>query len=195
MTIEACPGPQKPSAAWGDRSTLLPKRAVYVFSVDVRVESRGHELFKSSEQPSRAIRHLFSDSMVTTPLGARVEVPTGEIRSADGKVGDELDPRSNWFSLRVVGDVGANGAAAYLSTVHFDLTGVLDLVGGMGAFHRPKQKTLTGLAFVASSQDPSTAAYRWLERRQLFGIGRVQGEKNLQGGWELRFTFDMYAPE
>ena len=192
------------SIPWGDRTRLLPKATAYAFSLDVRTRSDGPYLSASEQQSETGLRHLFSQPMVEMPEGLRCDVPTGKVISANGEIGDASDPRSNWFRLRVLASLGSPDTgptpSKYAATLSFSCTGVLNLAGGPTAY-RLRSKPLSGSAFIASIQESSSSAYRWLERRQLFGIGRVTGtsrnvhDPSSSSGWDLRFTFDLYGGE
>jgi hypothetical protein len=194
------------SIPWGDRTRLLPKATAYAFSIDLSLQSTGPYLtFREQRQPEGGLRHLFGQSMVLMPGGVACEVPTGTIFAANGEIGDPGDPSSNWLKLQIqagIGELGQDGdLGRYPTTLSFSCTGVLELVGDPGAYRR-RSGQLSGSAFVACIQESSTANYRWLERRQLFGIGRVSGEsRNPEGksgsvnGWNLSFSFDLYGAE
>jgi len=182
---------------WGERTSLIHKAMVYAFSLDVRARSNGPYLTIERAAPSRAddheqygVRHLFEETTVTVPEGLRCDVPTGYIDSGAGKIGDTLDPTSSWLEMRVRSTLEGGDARLY-----FDATGVVNFDGGPSAFRSAQAKTITGQAFLTSCQESSTATYRWLERRQLFGVGRVEGKNEGRSApeWVLDFSFDLYA--
>lgn len=165
---------------WGDRTRLLPKLMSYAFSLDLDVSSQGRQL---QVKPSSCIglRHVFEDSIVTLPEG-RCDVPSGYVTGGDGEIGEATDPNSNWLFLRVRTMVGTVPAPLY-----FQCRGVVNFDGGLADF--VAGKAATGSAFLSSIHEASTGTYRWLERRQLFGIGRVQR----RSADPLHFSFDLYA--
>jgi hypothetical protein len=185
---------------WGERTSPLHKAMVYAFSLDVRATSQGPCLTvaraatPSPAQPeSYGVRHLFHESTVTMPEGVRCDVPTGFIESGSGQLGSLADPAACWFDLRLRSVI--DEAKASLT---FDAAGVVDFDGGIETFRSDKTKRLSGNAFLASVQESSTGAYRWIERRQLFGVGRVEGSRapereSPSDEWSLVFSFDLYA--
>jgi hypothetical protein len=205
------------SIPWGDRTRLLPKATAYAFSLDVLVRRDGPYL--SIEKPyqfEEGLRHLFGQPMVEMPGGLHCEVPTGRIISANGEVGEARNKESTWFELRLQAGIGAleplgekgepnpSPVSQYATTLSFSCTGVLELAGGPVAY-RLSPGDLSGSAFLASIQESTTGTYRWLERRQLFGIGRVKRwspkpEAMLPAGTApngglLHFSFDLYGAE
>lgn len=182
---------------WGDRTRLLPKASAYAFSLDLRVMSNGPYLSTPEDlrQPEGGLRHLFSEPMVEMPGGLRVEVPSGTVDSITGEIGDPAAPDSNWFRLRILVRVGKD-QRELTPTLAFICTGVLEFAGGPAVF-RSEANKLYGSAFMASTHESSISIYRWLERRQLFGIGRVQGTKPEPkgSGWKLHFSFDLYGAD
>jgi hypothetical protein len=64
---------------------------------------------------------------------------------------------------------------------------VLGFDGGAAAFHGGLLPRVTGSAFITTRQETASASFRWLNRHQLFGVGRVAG-----GGQELELSFDLY---
>ena len=190
---------------WGERTRLIDKVMVYAFSLDVRARSKGPYLTVEPEPPRAGsnaegprveeerfgVRHLFGETTVTTPDGLRCDVPTGNVDSGEGEIGDPNDPLSSWLSLRVRSTLEGG-----ITQVHFDMTGVVNFDGGLSTFRNPHARKLSGQAFLASGQESSTGTYRWLGRRQIFGVGRVDGARGAdQPGdeWLLRFSFDIYA--
>lgn len=177
---------------WGERTTLLPKAMVYGLSLDVEASSHGQYLMveKSTELQ---VRHMFDESIVTMPEGLRCDVPRGQVAGGDGEVGAASDPTSCWLGLRVRSTVQGGDAMLY-----FTMRGVVNFDGGLSSFRNGHARRLTGSAFVASCQEASTGTYRWLERRQLFGVGVVEGQRPRDvaappEAWRLRFSFDLYA--
>jgi hypothetical protein len=208
---------QRLGHAWADRTRLLRKATAYAFSLDVTVKGDGPFWTFERQQPGAGLRHLFGQPVVEMPGGVHCEVPTGEVFAASGELGDGANPSSNWFKLRVQAGVGEleqvvspsagrvhSRVLKYATSLTFACTGVLDLAGGMSAYRRPS-KELSGTAFMTSTQESTTRTYRWLERRQLFGVGQVHGTSlNPDGGsgaaastngWILRFSFDLYGAD
>jgi hypothetical protein len=194
------------SVPWGDRTRLLPKATLYVFSLDVVVQGDGPYLsLAGGEQPNTGLRHLFSHRVVQVPGGQHCEVPTGTAFAANGEVGEADDPTSNWFNLRVQAGIGEleakSGVPTYATTVTFSCTGVLDIAGGPAAYRR-STGDVSGSAFMTSIQESTTPSYRWLERRQLFGIGLVKSlgpasatTAQVTNQRKLHFSFDLYAAD
>jgi hypothetical protein len=176
------------SIPWGDRSRLLPKTMSYAFSLDVGFTCRGPYLeVHPSERIS--VRHLFEESIVTLPEG-RCDVPSGTVTGGDGEIGDAKDPTSNWLFLRVRTLVGPVPAPLY-----FECRGVVNFHGGLAALRAGSSPG--GSAFLSSIHEASTGTFRWLERRQLFGVGRIQAASGswgaASGGRSFQLSFDLYA--
>ena len=171
-----------PRTPWGDRTRLLSKTMSYAFSIDLDVTCRGPYL-EVNESKSVGVRHLFEESIVTLPEG-RCDVPSGSVTGGDGEIGDAKDPTSNWLSLRVRTMVGQVPAPLY-----FECRGVVNFDGGLPAFRAGK--ALAGTAFLSSIHQPSTGTFRWLERRQLFGIGQIKRAESSTN--QFQFAFDLYA--
>jgi len=205
------------SVPWGDRTRLLPKATAYAFSVDLSVISDGPYLSMpeavQKRQPAGGLRHMFAQPIVEMPGGMRCEVPRGTVVSADGEIGDSDARHSNWIRLRIVARLGEiapeSPQAKYAPTLSFMTTGVIELSGGAPAF-RLRTERLHGSIFLASIYESSITTYRWLERRQLFGIGRIAGHNRnpattqqpqpaspvaIANGWELHFSIDFYGAE
>jgi hypothetical protein len=176
---------------WGERTALLPKAMVYAFSLDVDAICNGAYM-KVGRSTENGLRHLFDQDIVAMPEGIRCDVPAGRIESGDGQLGDPNDPSSCWLQLRIRSLLEDSGA-----TLFFDTKGVVNFEGGPSAFHSKQTRCLAGSAFLSSTQEASTATYRWLERRQLFGVGTVIGERcappAAPDAWKLKFSFDLYA--
>jgi len=205
--------------AWSDRTRLLPKATAYAFSLDLNVQSDGPYLTFAPQVDGDGLRHLFGQPVIELPGGVHCEVPTGRIFAVNGEVGKAVDPDSNWFQMRVQVGVGEVAAVAspsaapdrapsskvqkYATSLTFSCTGVLELVGGMAAYRR-RSEELNGSVFMTSTQESTTRTYRWLERRQLFGIGRLHGtsrnprcdpDPRSLNGWMLQFSFDLYGAD
>jgi hypothetical protein len=194
------------SVPWGDRVYLLPKGMVYVFSLDLKAIKTGSSLRLEPDGQSRdGLRHLFDQSIVTSPEGLRCEVPTATVEGGSGEFGDPNDPSSCWIKLKIATKVEDSDA-----TLHFETTGVVNLDGGPAVFRSstsaasaasaplPAAGSVTGSAFLASVQTTTTGTYRWLERRQIFGVGTVTGKRcnnpsKPADEWSLSFSFDFYA--
>lgn len=185
---------------WGERTRPLHKAMVYAMSLDVRATSKGRYLTVERVAPERALqskdyglRHLFEETTVMLPEGLRCDLPVGSIESGAGEMGSATDPTSSWFELRV-----RSVLEKATATLTFDMTGVVNFDGGLATFRSPTSTELSGEAFSTSCHESSTGAYRWLERRQLFGVGRVSGNRASQAAfvpdeWKLHFSFDLYA--
>ena len=174
------------STPWGDRTRLLPKAMTYALSLDIEAETIGPFLkVKSSNE--KVLRHLFGDAVLVTPEGLSCDLPTGSVESGDGEIGDPNDPASVGVRLRVRTKIEPVELA-----LHFECLGIVNFDGGPEAFRSKATKRLTGSAFVATYHQASSATYRWMERRQLYGVGRVSGHRT-SGEWLLRFSFDLYA--
>jgi hypothetical protein len=173
---------------WGERTALLPKAMVYAFSLDVEATCNGAYLTVTNSR-NNGLRHLFDQDVVSMSEGSRCDIPTGRVESGDGQLGDPYDPSSCWLDLRVRATLVDSSA-----TLFFDTKGVVNFEGGPSAFHSTITTRLMGSAFLSSTQEASTTTYRWLERRQLFAVGSVSGERcNARAARKLTFSFDFYA--
>ena len=212
---------------WGDRTSLIDKAMVYAFSLEVRALSKGPYLTVENAQPKQpedtdqyGVRHVFGETIVTMPEGLRCDVPMGYIEGGDGEIGDPNDSASCWLNLRVrsilkeentkrtaalphvdlpaIREVGLKNPDGHdTHQLHFAVNGVVNFDGGLSALRSAEGKKLTGQAFLSSCQEASTGTYRWLDRRQLFGVGRVEGQRKKRhvapDEWVLDFSFDLYA--
>lgn len=170
---------QLPVPTWGDRISLLPKRMGYVLSLELTATMQGRLL---TVQPGEsALSHLLGHEVVTMPDGARCDLPTIAITHGAGRLGTVVAPDAPVLSLQLSGTTD-NGN----SIVRIDATGALDLPAAAVALapERP--------CFVATRAETSSATFRWLNRRQLFGMGRT-GWLNSGSGLCLRLSFDLYA--
>jgi hypothetical protein len=174
------------SVPWGDRTRLLSKDMKYVFSLDFRATSEGRRLQIVKDEKSVALRHVFGHSMVTTADGAPCDVPTGHVNWGDLEVGDALGVSPSWMSLRL--SILLTGGP----TLTFESAGVISFDAGRDAIFSMDVAKLRGSAFMSSQQQASVAAYRWLERRQLFGVGVFEGREEDTAKW-LEFSFDLYS--
>jgi hypothetical protein len=175
------------SVSWGDRTRLLSKDMAYVFSVDFAARSQGTRL-RVEPAGSSGLRHVFGHSVVTTADGTPADVPTGRINWGDLEIGDSLGISPAWANLRLTIDLTA-GAVLSLES-----SGVVNFNGGSGAFFSNQGKRLTGSLFVSSQQHSTVTAYRWLQRRQLFGVGQLDGKREDEAEpWNIAFKLDFYS--
>jgi hypothetical protein len=178
--------PRLPSAVpWGDRSQLIPKHMLYAVSLDVETEANGPYLVVRPTS-EKALRHLYDETTVTMPEGLRCDVPTAKILNGDGDLASPYDPSST--SLRI-------GISAQLedgNVLNIACEGVLSFEGGPLALRSMPPSGLSGSAFIATTHDTLSATYRWLRRRQLFGVGTVEA-RQISGVRLLAFSFDLYA--
>jgi len=185
---------------WGERTRPLHKAMVYALSLDVRASSKGRYLTVERVAPEPAaqakdyaLRHLFEETTVVMPEGLRCDLPVGSVENGAGEIGSPTDPTSCWFELRL-----RSVLERATATLTFDMTGVVNFDGGLATFRSATARELSGEVFATSCHESSTGAYRWLERRQLFGVGRVSGSRArpdafVRDEWTLNFSFDLYA--
>jgi hypothetical protein len=175
-----------PTTPWGNRTELLPKQARYLLSLDLAATASSPFLI-SNDQQKRALRHLFDETTATVPEGVLCELPRADIRRVTGQIGTAADPSSPNLSLDVAATFD-DGAA-----VNISCTGVVLFRGGPAAL-RSAGTSIGGSAFVATNYETTSATYRWMTRRQLFGVGTVRGKRASSGrAWRLDFTFDLYG--
>jgi len=177
------------STPWGDRTVLIPKKMLYVCSLTVGAHARGPYLLlgaiESNDGRDGDLRNLFDDTFITMPDGVRCDLPVGTILRGQGEIGSAEDPSSPKLSLRLSIQLGAN-------LLLVECLGCVNFVGGPGVFQSAQDRKFAGTAFVATRHETSSASYRWLNRRQLYGVGRVVGEQR-SGERNLVFSFDLYA--
>lgn len=169
---------------WGDRTYLLPKEMAYVLSLYMKVEINGRYLTVLGQEG--ALSHLFGKTVVTMPEGLRCDLPTGQLASGDGEIGTPDDPTSVALQLRL--HLTLNGAENLL----MDCLGVVNFDGGLPAFRSLPADLLAGTAFIASRHETDSPRFRWFNRRQLFGVGRLRGLAGSKPR-ELELSFDLYA--
>jgi NAD-dependent oxidoreductase involved in siderophore biosynthesis len=178
------------SIPWGDRTALIPKKMLYVCSLTVGAHARGPYLllgaFERDEDREEDLRNLFGDAVMTMPDGMRCDLPVGTILRGQGEMGSAEDPRSPKLSLRLSIELGGG------NLLLVECLGSVSFVGGPGVLQSAQDRTFAGAAFVATRHETSSPAYRWLNRRQLYGVGRVAGEQR-SGERNLIFSFDLYA--
>lgn len=170
--------------AWGDRSYLLPKDMVYVLSLNLRAQINGQYLQVLSAEDG--LDHIFGDTVVTMPEGVRCDLPVGKVAGGQGQIGTAEDPTSVALELRL--RLLLNGT----EMLHVECAGVANFYGGLQAFRSVTPELLAGNAFIATRHETDSATFRWFNRRQLFGIGRMEGIKGSEPR-ELQLSFDLYA--
>jgi hypothetical protein len=191
MTI-SLPVQQTP---WGDRTTLLDKGMRYAFSLDVTFGAHGTHLTLEHPQPPLGVRHLFDEKVVTMPENLRCDVPNAHVTGGDGDIGDPNDPLSTSLRMRLQMRLDERRPSREREVIDLNGDGVVIFQGGPLAFRTPATNAVSGAAFLAVSFETGNATYRWLERRQLFGTGRVTTlqRSGLQAVRLLHFTFDLYG--
>jgi hypothetical protein len=184
------------SIPWGDRTRLLPKAMSYALSLEVDVTSVGSQLRLKNGDARPRLWHLFEQRTIATPEGLLCDVPTGMVDVADGEIGDSADPASPWFWLRLTLKLGELRDREVVPVpglvLQSECLGVVNFDGGVEAFRSRSNTPLNGSVFGSFYHLASAPAFRWLERRQLYGVGRVRGVR-ASGGWLLTFSFDLYS--
>lgn len=176
-----------PAVPWGDRTELLPKRMQYVLSLDFEAECTGPALI-IRPRTGEGLRHLFDEVVATTPEGLRCDLPQARILGGVGEIGDPNDPLSSALQTLITLDLDGTS-----DPLDIQCDGVVIFAGGPPAFRSdPPWSSLSGAAFVATSHETASATYRWLNRRQLYGVGQVSGSR-VSGRGVLSFSFDLYA--
>jgi hypothetical protein len=164
---------------WGDRTELFPKRMIYLVSLHATAALAGPYL-RVAPGPGR-LRHLLGDTVVTTPDGVRCDLPVGDLAGGEGEIGGRAEPQSGRLRLRLTATMGSAGLL-------MECSGVVSFDGGAPAFHAGLLPRVSGSAFITTKQETASASFRWLNRHQLFGVGRVAG-----GRQELELSFDLYV--
>jgi hypothetical protein len=172
---------------WGDRTALIRKQMVYVCSLTLTAQARGRSLLigQLPDDAPGGLRHLFGDTVATMPEGLRCDLPAVEDYRGQGELGSAEDPTSSRLDLRISFDIGGQ-------LLRMECTGVATFTGASGALSAGLGDSFSGTAFVSTRQETSIPTYRWMNRRQLYGVGRVQGERR-SGQRNLVFSFDLYA--
>lgn len=170
---------------WNDRTTLLPKRMAYVFSLHVGARVRGRSL--QVLERANGLAHLMGDQMVELPEGFRCETPAGPITGGEGEIGGPGEPTSTALRMRISAELEG------LGPLLIEAQGVLDFKGGPAVFWSEGARPLRGSAFIATRYETAQPAFRWLNRRQLFGVGRVETQPGQPDRLTLDLSFDLYA--
>jgi hypothetical protein len=179
-----------PTTPWGNRTELLPKKMGYISSLNFLVMTNGpYLLHYDAREQKRAFRHLFDERVTTLPEGAACELPIGDIRRVSGQLGTLSAPFTPPLKLTIAGKLDDN------AVVNINCSGVVNFRGGARrALWSGNRTVASGSAFIATNYETTSATYRWLTQRQLFGVGRVEGKRETSTDpWEFDFTFDLYA--
>ena len=169
---------------WGDRTYLLPKDMVYVLSLYLRAQLNDRYLAVCADDD--VLLQVFGDTVVTMPEGLRCDLPVGDLIGGTGEIGTPDNPHSTALQLRL--QLVLNGTENLL----MDCLGVVNFDGGPGALRWGRAQSLTGSAFLASRHETDSPTFRWFNRRQLFGVGRVRGVEGSEPR-QLELSFDLYA--
>jgi hypothetical protein len=172
-----------------ERSYLLPKKLAYLFSLDVdfqlAVGERWYIRARPSDESGSSTHHVLGASTVVTGDGGTHERPETRVLHGDGEIENDVGPAAVSLSGRLT--LETRNKALLL----IEYTGVLNVPGGVGTFAEGRR--LAGSVFVATRQESAQASFRWLVRRQLFGVGRYQMEAGAKADRLLRSTFDLYG--
>jgi hypothetical protein len=192
----------EPYRIWGERTSLLPKKLAYVFSLDLcfRVEPEkahwiGNELACRLEvdlEAEPATYHVLDSSLVELPNGSIHDVPS--TRSTSGV---------DWLRLRNNGTAELQGkiildadepssvprpildprriqkrlALSYGGVANLARPGVLFMGPDAGARNAASENSgRIGTAFIALKFESSHPLYRWLVISQYVGFGEVHVE-------------------
>jgi len=170
---------------WGDRTTLWPKRMAYAVSLHTTARFAGRNLTVSAEDG--ALYHVHDKTVLTTPDGLRCDLPAGDITAGTGRIGTPDDAKSVHLELRL------QMRLTDRSNLLINCRGVVGFDGGLNAFFSSNVESLRGSSFIATSHETDSPTFRWLNRRQLFGVGRIEVSKPSASGGELELGFDLYA--
>jgi len=182
---------------WGDRSALLPKSMTYAFSLQVRAKAVGQQLTISAK--AGRLFHLLGDSLISVPEGARYDVPFGDLVAGRGEIGSPQDPLSprlrmqmsaSTSEVKLEGDPGQQK-----DLILMDSNGVIDMGPSVG-FQEGEPRPAQGTVFLATKFETYMPKYRWLNRRQLFGVGRANRITTRTGSVldsSLVIDLDLYA--
>lgn len=180
------------SPDWNGRRRLLPKSTAYVFSLDLSLEMVEQSLVRPSswpaDRPLGESYHLLGRRTVTDAAGDSQLVPNFTVRRGSGLLVRDSGPNACTLSMQLT----LTGQSGEILLVNAD--GVLSFPGGVGALPGTPDG-LPGRAFVSTQHEGAVAAYRWLTRCQLYGIGRVtvQAQSGQPRSPRLQMAFDLYS--
>lgn len=190
------------SLPFGERTELLPKHMRYALSLEFSAMATGLYLIvdptpKGAVLPDdSALRHLLDEKIVTVPEGVRCNVPACTILSGNGHIGTASDPHSSKFVAEINTELDEINVELNNKKTPMNLAcrGVILFRGGPEALSLPGATEVNGSCFVATNYETVSATYRWLTRRELFGVGTVKATRSPSGeAWQLQFSFDLYA--
>lgn len=206
------------SLPFGERTELLPKSMRYALSLEFSAAATGLYLIvdpsvkAGAASDNSALRHLFEEKIVTMPEGIRCDIPVCTVLSGNGHIGTASDPRSSKFLVEINTELDEiNTELGKRTPMNLTCRGVVLFRGGPEALLLPLATEINGSCFVATNYETVSATYRWLTRRELFGVGTVRGTRSLddvdpkrltveekerrlsERPWQLQFSFDLYA--
>jgi hypothetical protein len=206
MTI----APDALAVSWGYRRQLIPKSLAYVYSLDfvALAEAGGRWYLRTNDIPTECGEsyHVFSETAVPVGLGVRFDVPVGTVQQVYGEVLDasSVDPDDLGSSLDTAGFSARVVLATDSGLIVATLDGVVNVNGGTSNIQRSVRRRaesdpsrplprLSGTSVVSLTHEAGRSRYRWMDRCQLFGVGRVQEQTHLDDGLlRLGFSFDVY---
>jgi len=186
-----------PIIVWGERTFLLEKSMVYVFSLDLHLEVPIEQMSMAPMSDGMRLRarlatrkpdatyvsdpgwdtyHVLDNDLTKTADGRAHEVPTARV-----------DDAQDWIHLRKSGVADLDGRLRLKTddnvSISVEYTGALRFPGSVSRLFKDDaaHKTATGDwvppvvggAFIASRHDTSHPKYRWLAQTQLLGFGKA----------------------
>jgi hypothetical protein len=181
---------------WGDRSYLLPKHLAYVWSLDITFEQTSSGIDRTflvppSEGSNGRVYHVLDRTFAEGIDGTQLEVPVPDRdpNSVTGQATIVADPYRAFGSFS-----GQLGIQTHGRVLQMDFDGVIDL--SAAAPGRAVRAALHKSAFINTKQECALARYRWVARRQFFGVGRIEPvyiRPDTIGPDKVRLSFDFHV--
>jgi hypothetical protein len=178
---------------WGDRSYLLPKHLAYVWSLDVTFQYSGAGTDRTFLVPPSGgsdgrVYHVLDRTFAEGIDGTQLEVPV-----------PDPGPDSVTGQATIVADLygafgsfsGQLGIQTHDRVLQIDFEGVIKLAAQSP--RRPVRVAPHGEAFINTKQECALARYRWVARRQFFGVGRIHPVDINPDAIRLSFDFHVGA--
>jgi hypothetical protein len=203
MTI----APDARAVSWGHRRQPIPKGLAYVYSFDfvVILDVGARWYLRTNDAPDQKDRgesyHVFGDTSVMVGDGVRRDVPIGTVKDVHAELLDPANTDAGRLEGRVVLDTDTGPIVAALCGV-VNINGGIDYITrAIGLRAAPiaigQLAPIAGSSFVSLTHETAGARYRWMDRCQLFGVGRVEEKTRRDAALEdglirLGFSFDIY---
>ena len=155
---------------WGDRSYLLHKQLAYVWSLDVTFQQSGSGGDRTFLVPPPGgsggrVYHVLDRTFAEGIDGTQLEVPVSHDVTGQGMIVANLYRTAGCFS-------GQLAIQVHDRVLQMAFDGVIDLAAPSAG--RPVRAAPRGSAFINTKQECALARFRWVARRQFFGVGRIE---------------------